>query len=155
MNTQSTPKTLAGYIAAVVALAALIIALVTQQGEAQQAEQSLLNQDYRILITDDFEGYQYKAIDGTTVVFYLERMVSPLGDVEWKIDQIAGPWGNSRGLSDPAFSFDTNYAPEFLVTFQEAQRVALWRGSFTQNFSWTAKTLDVRDYVISLLKGGG
>jgi len=148
-------KTLASFLTIALALVAILFTVIAPRGEAQETELPSLIQSYRIQITDDFEGYQYLPVAGTTVVFYLERMVSPEGNVEWEIDQIAGPWGNSRGLGDPQFRFDSTYASEFMEAFQEAQRVSLWLGNYTDNFEWQGHTLDVREQLRIRSKGGG
>jgi len=115
--------------------------------QSQPEPEPLLVPAYKLVISDTFEGYQYQPINGVTVVFYLEKVTNEAGKSEWNIQQIAGPWGNSAGLSDPSVHFDKAFANEFLLAFQEATRVSLWRSGLTHNFEWTGKTINIRDHI--------
>lgn len=125
--------------------AVICLGLLTAQSE--QEKQPLLKPAYQLVISDTFEGYQYKPIHGTTVIFYLEKVTNEAGKPEWRIQQIAGPWGNSGGLVDPKIQFKKEFSNEFLITFQEATRVSLWRSGLTPNFEWNGRTIDVRDHI--------
>lgn len=137
-------KTLNTIIAS--ALITTIIA-ITSIAQSQPEPKPLLEQSFRLVISDTFEGYQYKPIHGTTVIFYLEKVTNEAGKPEWRIQQIAGPWGNSGGLVNPEMHFDKSYATEFMATFQEATRVSLWRSGLTTNFQWTERVIDVREHI--------
>ena len=102
---------------------------------------------WRVQITDDFEIFQFKPmgdpLDPTMVIVGMERTVTPEGEVEWVIDQAAGPWGNSALLDDPRYAFDETFSPEFMRTWEAAQRIGLGL-SGAIDFEWSGGTIDVR-----------
>ena len=132
-------------------LATLTVSMILFAGTfailSEPEEKPLLKPAYQLVISDTFEGYQYQPVSGTTVIFYLEKVTNEAGKPEWRIQQIAGPWGNSGGLVDPKIAFNKAFANEFLIAFQEATRVSLWRSGLTPNFEWTGRTIDVRQHI--------
>lgn len=137
------------YIKNIIATTFAITALLagTYAIKSQPEEKPQLKPTYQLVISDTFEGYQYQPIHGTTVIFYLEKVTNEAGKPEWRIQQIAGPWGNSGGLVDPKIAFNKAFANEFLIAFQEATRVSFWRSGLTPNFKWTGRTIDVRQHI--------
>lgn len=129
------------------ALLAAVILTGIMKAQSEQEAKPLLSPSYRLVISDTFEGYQYEPLNGTTVVFYLERVTNEAGKLEWNIQQIAGPWGNSVGLVDPKIEFNKAFAHEFMLAFQEATRVSIWRSGLTENFQWKGRTIDVRKHI--------
>lgn len=144
-TTKTTMKTIfQKFTAATVILLTIILLVHATEAEAPGKQ---LKQAFRLVISDTFEGYQYEPVSGTTVIFYLEKVTNEAGKDEWNIQQIAGPWGNSIGLVDPSIEFNNSFANEFMLTFQEATRVSIWRSGLTENFKWTARVVDVRDHI--------
>jgi len=81
--------------------------------------------EHRVIINHDFELFQFHPIADTTVLAFLERGVSPEGDVFWSIQQLAGPWGNSEDLGIPGYEFNEAFASEFMRAWEAVQRIRL------------------------------
>jgi hypothetical protein len=137
-------KKLLKNIALVIAFSACIIALITARAQEPETPTLKLEPFYQVKITNDFQLFQFYPVSGTIVLVYVERAVTPQGEINWTIDQIAGPWGNSIGLSDPRLEFDSTYAEEFMITFQYAERLTLWLEDTAPEFEWKGKVIDAR-----------
>lgn len=91
-------KKLLKNIALVIAFSACIIALITARAQEPETPTLKLEPFYQVKITNDFQLFQFYPVSGTIVLVYVERAVTPQGEINWTIDQIAGPWGTQSGF---------------------------------------------------------